>query len=133
MWVEQSSKQVKHALGWSQYQVRSDRAMRRHWQLVCCAFSFCWYHASHPEAFVMPEAKAPSEPQVPPQPNAPASSAGTGEKNQRGKREAAIDILAEGEASGARMVGALDHAAALLEWLVATAPTSSVAMPASLA
>ncbi len=22
--------------------VRSDRAIRRHWQLVCCAFSFCW-------------------------------------------------------------------------------------------
>jgi DDE superfamily endonuclease len=39
MWVEQSYKQVKHALGWSEYQVRSDRAMRRHWQLVCCAFS----------------------------------------------------------------------------------------------
>jgi SRSO17 transposase len=48
MWVEQSYKQVKHTLGWSQYQVRSDRAIRRHWQLVCCAFSFCWYHASHP-------------------------------------------------------------------------------------
>ena len=48
MWVEQSYKHVKHALGWSQYQVRSDQAMRRHWQLVCCAFSFCWYHASHP-------------------------------------------------------------------------------------
>jgi hypothetical protein len=29
MWVEQSYKQVKHALGWSQYQVRNDRAMRR--------------------------------------------------------------------------------------------------------
>ena len=29
------------------YQVRSDRAIRRHWQLVCCAFSFCWYHHSH--------------------------------------------------------------------------------------
>ena len=43
MWVEQSYKQVKHALGWSQYQVRSDLAMRRHWQLVCCAFSFCWW------------------------------------------------------------------------------------------
>jgi hypothetical protein len=39
MWVEQSYKQVKHALGWSEYQVRSDQAMRRHWQLVCCAFS----------------------------------------------------------------------------------------------
>jgi hypothetical protein len=42
MWVEQSYKQVKHVLGWSEYQVRSDIAIRRHWQLVCCAFSFCW-------------------------------------------------------------------------------------------
>jgi len=42
MWVEQSYKQTKYALGWAQYQVRSDAAMRRHWQLVCCAFSFCW-------------------------------------------------------------------------------------------
>ena len=43
MWVEQSYKQVKHVLGWSDYQVRSDIAIRRHWQLVCCAFSFCWW------------------------------------------------------------------------------------------
>ena len=43
MWVEQSYKQVKHVLGWSDYQVRSDLAIRRHWQLVCCAFSFCWW------------------------------------------------------------------------------------------
>src|SRR5215210_5052961 len=28
MWVEQSYKQVKHVLGWSDYQVRSDIAMR---------------------------------------------------------------------------------------------------------
>src|SRR5215207_10351724 len=41
MWVEQSYKQVKHALGWSDYQVRSDLAIRRHWQLVFLAFSFC--------------------------------------------------------------------------------------------
>lgn len=46
MWVEQSYKQVKHALGWSQYQVRSDLAIRRHWQLVMCAFSFCWWASS---------------------------------------------------------------------------------------
>jgi len=44
-WVEQSYKQVKQSLGWAQYQVRSDRAIRRHWQLVCCAFSFCWWAA----------------------------------------------------------------------------------------
>ena len=43
MWVEQSYKQVKHVLGWSDYQVRSDLATRRHWQLVCCAFSLCWW------------------------------------------------------------------------------------------
>ncbi len=133
MWVEQSYKQVKHALGWSQYQVRRDRAMRRHWQLVCCAFSFCWYHASHPEAFTTQEAKAPSEPEVPPQPSVPVDVAGTGEKNQRGKRDAATDVLAEGAAGGARMAGAVDHAAALLERLVATAPASSVATPAQLA
>ncbi len=133
MWVEQSYKHVKHELGWSQYQVRSDRAMRRHWQLVCCAFSFCWYHASHATASMMQEAKAPSAPAVPPQQSVPAEAAGTGEKNQRGKRDAATAVLAEGAAGGARLVGALDHAAALLAWLVSTAPASCVATPASLA
>jgi hypothetical protein len=81
----------------------------------------------------MQEAKAPSEPVVPPQPDVPASSRGTGEKNQRGKRDAATDVLAEGASGGARMVGALDHATALLERLVATAPASCVALPAPLA
>ena len=42
-WVEQQYKQVKGSLGWSQYQVRSDVAMRRHWALVQCAFAFCWW------------------------------------------------------------------------------------------
>ena len=107
--------------------------MRRHWQLVCCAFSFCWYHASHPTAFTMQEPPEPSEPEVPPEPSVPASSTGTGEKNQRGKGDAATNVLAEGAAGGARVVGALDHAAALLEWLVATAPASPVAIPAPLA
>jgi hypothetical protein len=47
VWVEQGSKQVKLSLGWAQYQVRSERAMRRHWTLVCCAFTFGWWQASH--------------------------------------------------------------------------------------
>ena len=42
-WIEQSYKQVKNALGWAHYQVRKDLSIRRHWQLVCCAFSFCWW------------------------------------------------------------------------------------------
>jgi DDE superfamily endonuclease len=42
-WIEQGYKQVKGELGWADFQVRSDRAIRRHWALVCCAFSFCWW------------------------------------------------------------------------------------------
>ena len=124
MWVEQSYKHVKHALGWSQYQVRSDTAIRRHWQLVWCAFSFCWYHASHPSASATQEAKAPSEPEVPLHISVPTDAAGTGEKKQRGKRGAATSILAAGVAGSARMVGALDHVAALLASVVRAAPTS---------
>ncbi len=45
-WVEQSYKQQKDQLGWADYMVRTDRAMRRHWQLVVCAFTFCWHQAS---------------------------------------------------------------------------------------
>jgi len=43
LWVEQSYKQVKGHLGWADFQVRGDTAIQRHWQLVCCAFAFCWW------------------------------------------------------------------------------------------
>jgi hypothetical protein len=43
LWVEQSYKQVKGQWGWADFQVRADVAIQRHWQLVCCAFSFCWW------------------------------------------------------------------------------------------
>jgi SRSO17 transposase len=133
MWVEQSYKHVKHALGWSQYQVRSDQAIRRHWQLVWCAFSFCWYHASHPSASSMQEAREPSESAAPLPSSVPAGAAGTGEKNQPGKRRSATGVVAGGTASRARVVGTLDHAAALLERLVAIAPTFFLAASALLA
>ncbi|WP_349345064.1 hypothetical protein [Streptomyces rapamycinicus] len=41
-WIEQSYKQIKDELDWADFQVRSDRAIRRHQILVNCAFSFCW-------------------------------------------------------------------------------------------
>jgi hypothetical protein len=40
-WIEQSYRQVKDELGWADFQVRSDLAIRRHQVLVNCAFSFC--------------------------------------------------------------------------------------------
>ena len=59
-WIEQSYKQVKDELGWADFQVRSDIAIRRHQVLVNCAFSFCWAAwFSHP-----PPAATPPAPQA---------------------------------------------------------------------
>jgi hypothetical protein len=71
MWVEQSYKRVKHSLGWSDYQVGSDLAIRRHWQLVCLAFTFCWWaHGRLPTK--EPAQKTENDP--------PADSGGRGKK-----------------------------------------------------
>jgi SRSO17 transposase len=127
-WVEQSYKQTKYALGWHEYQVRSDLAIRRHWALVCCAFAFCWYNLSqqHPAlAPVTMEAVSSPAPPGSSSPPAPSShrEAGRGE-NQRDERTAAAPaLLAGGAAGGARLVGALDHAVALLARVVERAPT----------
>jgi hypothetical protein len=69
-WVEQGYKQVKHELGWADFQVRSDRAIRRHWTLVCCAFSFCW------RAWFAEQAAAPVPPDAQP---APVGAGGAGQ------------------------------------------------------
>lgn len=45
-WIEQGYKKMKDELGWADFMVRSDRAIRRQWTLVCCAFAFCWWHAA---------------------------------------------------------------------------------------
>jgi hypothetical protein len=109
MWVEQSYKQVKHVLGWSDYQVRSDIAIRRHWQLVCCAFSFCWwaYRRSPTEEMAQ---KTDDDP--------PADS------EQRGKKEAQ-SILAGGLEGSERVAGAVDHAEKILEGVLRDAPTTA--------
>lgn len=133
MWIEQSYKHVKHALGWSQYQVRSDTAIRRHWQLVCCAFSFCWYHLSHPAVCTAQALSQPPEPATATTTSASAATADAGEKNQHGPRETAAGVVASSPSSRAGMARALDHAQALLERLVVTAPTSCRATPLSMA
>ncbi len=65
-WVEQGYKQVKQELGWADFQVRADRAIRRHWALVCCAFCFCWWaeRPSDPTALVEPTAGVALAPPV---------------------------------------------------------------------
>jgi SRSO17 transposase len=113
-WVEQSYRQVKHELGWADFQVRADPAIRRHWQLVCCAFAFCWRHWFSGVADLAPAQDA--DPTVPDPPAAPAEeSAGRGEN-----RRAAV--LAQGAAPRPRLAGSVDLPATLLAGVVRSAP-----------
>src|SRR5512132_3510746 len=113
-WVEQGYKQVKGELGWADFQVRSDRAIRRHWQLVCCAFSFCWraWFAEHPAqpAPVEPAAAAPI---------GAARGETTSRQASRARRDGA---LASDATPGARLVDPVGRAGALVAGVVAGAP-----------
>ena len=109
MWVEQSYKQVKHALGWSDYQVRSDIAIRRHWQLVCLAFSFCWWAFGH----------LPIEERTePPENDLPTESVG------RGKKEAP-SVMAGSAQVGKGVARTVGNAMAILSGVLESAPTTA--------
>jgi hypothetical protein len=114
-WTEQSYKQVKDELGWADFQVRSDIAIRRHQALVNCAFSFCWaaWFADHP-----PHDAA-----------APRPGPGRGERGPRLRPATAGTILAAGAARGARLAFPLDRAAALVAGMVQGAPALATASP----
>ena len=125
IWVEQSYKQVKYALGWGEYQVRGDRAIRRHWALVWCAFSFCWLHRRDP--------MAPSADPAQPLPPAPGALAAPARPPVGGGNQRTVDrpiaparpVVAGGPADGTSLAGALAHAQALLDGVVAAAPAAS--------
>jgi hypothetical protein len=126
MWVEQSYKQVKGALGWAEYQVRSDVAMRRHWVLVWCAFSFCWWHLGHGAEEVpnwLDEERALASGGV-----EPSEKAGRGEKSGGGEA-ASGSMLAGSTAQSAGVVGAVAHAGAVLAGVVAVAPATGAPGP----
>jgi len=114
-WVEQSYKQTKGALGWSEYQVRTDRAIRRHWVLVCCAFSFCWYH--HCRSAESGDQPARTDPVA-------DETTGRGENGEHTATPPAV-LLAGSASCGPGVVGAMDHALALLARMVRSAPTSA--------
>jgi hypothetical protein len=99
-WAGQSYKQVKDELGWADFQVRSDAAIRRHQVLVNCAFSFCWA-----AWFADPPAQDASA------------------------RRASGPALAAGAARGARLAFPVDRAAALVAGLVQGAPAAAAAGP----
>ena len=108
MWVEQSYKQVKHVVGWSDYQVRCDIAIRRHWQLVCFAFTFCWWTYG----------RLPTDEPAEMENDLPTEQEGRGKKETQ-------SVLAGGLEGGKGVVGAVGNAVALLEGVLRDAPPRS--------
>jgi SRSO17 transposase len=119
-WVEQGYKQVKHELGWADFQVRSDRAIRRHWQLVCLAFSFCW------RAWFAEPPPPPSPPE-----DQPASAGARGERTGHQPAHARQGGgLAGDAAAGARLADPVGRAGALVAVVVAGGPAGPAAVAA---
>src|SRR5215813_6059883 len=114
-WTEQGYKQVKDELGWADFQVRSDIAIRRHQALVNAAFSFCWdaWFADRLQRDV-----AASRPQ-----------AGRGERGAARRLTPAGTILAPGAARSPRLAFPMDRAAALVGRMVEGAPATAAASP----
>ncbi|MEU5485801.1 IS701 family transposase [Streptomyces mirabilis] len=103
-WVEQSYKQVKDELGWADFQVRSDTAIRRHQTLVTCAFSFCW------DTWFTPSPPAGDDTPPP-------------ERGHSAVPPAPTSLLAPRPQSRPWLVSALGHAATLLASMDNEAPT----------
>jgi hypothetical protein len=115
-WIEQSYKQVKDELGWADFQVRSDTAIRRHQALVNCAFSFCWdaWFHDHP---------------APHQPAAPGPEPSRRERGAAGRRSPPSAVVAAGAARNTRLAFPLDRAATLVARMVHSAPATAAAGP----
>jgi DDE superfamily endonuclease len=118
-WVEQGYKQAKHELGWADFQVRADRAIRRHWALVCCAFSFCWR-----AWFAPPPADDGAAPPDPP-PGSGREKSHAARRRPRRLRPVAADA-----ATGAGLAGPVAVSRALLARLVEPAPAARTPGPA---
>ncbi len=117
-WTGQGYKQVKDELGWADFQVRSDTAIRRPQALVNAAFSFCWaaWFADHP-------------PRHDPAPPSPRPEPGRGERGAARRLTPAGTILAAGAARDTRLAFPLDRAAALVAGMVGQAPAAAAASP----
>lgn len=140
-WVEQSYRQVKQELGWADFMVRGDQAIRRHWQLVCCAFSFCWHTwfasqegAPAPilETELGPpltvESAAKKTDGVPPTAQAAVGRGENGGRYGRTSRHlAGVALVAGGATTGSRLAGTLAFPLALLAGVVKLAPAAGAA------
>jgi hypothetical protein len=123
-WVEQGYKQLKQELGWADFMVRADQAIRRHWYLVFCAFSLCWrawFTTGPPTTDRSPSGATEFAAPI----NSDASSAPErGENGPRPTGPTTPDLLATDAPARARVARPLDLPLALLARLVERAPAS---------
>lgn len=115
----ESAGAVKDELGWADFQVRSDIAIRRHQTLVNCAFSFCW------DAWFADETQAQDQAQP------PETADGT-ERGPSHVPPAPTGQLAQDNPRGPSLARPLAHPSTLLERVVEHAPTTRTASHARL-
>ena len=122
-WIEQSYKQVKNSLGWAHYQVRKDISIRRHWQMVCLAFSFCWWESSDflLEAETSPGVILEEKAHVPSVENRTTQR---GKKERRSSEASIPPLVAAGAEESEGMARTIRNAHALLEGVLGSAPST---------
>jgi SRSO17 transposase len=123
-WIEHYDKPVKHELGWADYQMRSERAIVRHWQLALLAFTFSLLVGALP-AGVPSALDAPSDATIP-DADRPQSVPAGGKirATQRPRQVRGAGRVDPDAAPGAGVALPLGSAAALLEALVERRPTA---------
>ncbi len=117
-WIEHFYKPAKHELGWADYQLRPERAIVRHWQLVLLAYTFSLLVGALP---VTPASTVVASPS----PAAEATGGGKiGPRPSPRVRIRGAGRLERHAAAGAQLALPLGTAAALLDALVARRPTA---------
>jgi hypothetical protein len=124
-WIEHFYKPVKHELGWADYQMRPERAIVRHWQLVLLAYTFSLLVGALPEGTVAigvgPELDAPAAAAETPEHVSAGGTIRTTAPRRQVRRAHRVEPDA---APGAGVVVPVGTAAALLETLVVRRPTA---------
>ena len=115
-WIEHFYKPAKHELGWADYQMRPERAIVRHWQLVLLAYTFSLLVGALPTAAPASTATDPSTP--------PQATDGGKIGPRPSPRVRGAGRLDRHAAAGAQLAVPVGTSAALLDALVARQPTA---------
>jgi SRSO17 transposase len=114
-WIEHYYKPVKHELGWADYQMRPERAIVRHWQLVMLAYTFSLLVGALPQGAAAHATTPAADPADPPARGSAGGKIGTGRPSRGMEPDAA---------PGAGVALPLGSAAAVLEAVVDRRPTA---------